>query len=193
MTTQSTSDRIVNAAIELISEKGYKAATTKAIAELANVNEVTLFRHFGNKRGILKAIVQKFSYGPHLQKVIHEKVVWDLEIDLYNFSKEYQSYIMSIKEFVLIGFKEADAFPEIDEEIANVPLFIKNELIDYFQEMKKKGKIIETNIEATVMSLIALNFGHFISRARLGSSVTQLSTEQLLKTSVTIFSRGLTP
>lgn len=193
LTTQSTSDRIINAAIELISEKGYKAATTKAIAQLANVNEVTIFRHFGNKRGILKAIVEKFSYVPHLQKIMHENVVWNLEIDLYNFSIEYQNYIMSIKEFVLIGFKEADAFPEINEEIANVPLFLKNELIHYFEEMKRKGKIIDTNIEATVMSLIAINFGHFISRARLGSNVSKLSTEQYLKTSISIFSRGLTP
>ncbi|MBS4209874.1 TetR/AcrR family transcriptional regulator [Bacillus sp. FJAT-50079] len=192
MLAQSTSDRIINAAIELISEKGYKAATTKAIAQLAGVNEVTLFRHFGNKHGILKAIVQKFSYGPHLQKVMHEKVVWDVEIDLYNFSIEYQSYIMSIKDFVLIGFKEADAFPEINEEIANVPLFIKNELIDYFREMKRKRKIIDINIEATAMALIAINFGHFISRARLGDQVTELTTDQLIKTSVTIFSRGLT-
>lgn len=193
MDVQSTSDRIIEAAIELISEKGYKAATTKAISELAEVNEVTLFRHFGNKRGLLKAIVQKFSYGPLLKKVIREKVIWDLETDLFNFSMEYQHYIMSIKDFVLIGFKEAGSFPEIDEEIANVPLFIKKELMDYLFEMKRSGKLVDTNIEAAVMALIALNFGHFMSRARLGSNVSKLSTEQLLKTSVSIFSRGLTP
>lgn len=193
MNIQPTSDRIIEAAIELISEKGYKAATTKVIAELAGVNEVTLFRHFGNKRGLLKALVQKFSYGPLLQKVIREQVIWNLETDLYNFSMQYQEYILSIKEFVLIGFKEAGAFPEIDEEIANVPLFIKKELMDYLFEMKKRGKLVDTNIEATVMALIALNFGHFMSRAHLGSNVTQLSTKELLKTSVFIFSRGLTP
>lgn len=43
------------------------------------------------------------------------------------------------------------------------------------------------------MSLIALNFGFFISRARLGLNVTQLSTEALLTTSIGIFSRGLAP
>ncbi len=193
MQTQSTSDRIIDATIELTSKKGYKAATTKAIAELAGVNEVTIFRHFGNKRGILKAVIQRFSYGPLLHKVIKEKVIWDLETDLYNFSKDYQDYLMSIKDFVLIGFKEASAFPEIDDEIANIPLLIKKELIDYLCEMKKKGKLADVNVEATVMSLIALNFGFFISRARLGLKVTQLSTEELLTTSITIFSRGLAP
>lgn len=73
MQTQSTSDRIIDATIELTSKKGYKAATTKAIAELAGVNEVTIFRHFGNKRGILKAVIQRFSYGPLLQKLSKKK------------------------------------------------------------------------------------------------------------------------
>lgn len=190
---QSTADRIIEAAIELVSIKGYTAATTKAIAEQAGVNEVTLFRHFGNKRGLLRAIVQKFSYGPVLRNVVQEKVYWDLEKDLYHFFLEYQAYMMSIKDFVLIGFKEAGAFPEIDEEIANIPLEIKQELMNYLLEMSRKGKLIDTDIEAVAMALIHFNFGHFMSRARLGAQVTQLSTEQILKTNVSIFSRALTP
>lgn len=193
MTKQSTSERIVEAALKLISEKGYRAATTKAIAELAQVNEVTIFRHFGNKRGILQAIIEKFSYGPVLQKMIRHHVVWDLQEDLYNFSVEYQHYMKTIKKYVLLAFKEAGAFPEIDEELAKVPLFIKRELIMYFEEMKKRDKLIDIDTEAVVMSLIALNFGHFISQARLGSAVTDRSTEEILKASVLIFSSGLTP
>lgn len=193
MTKKATADRIVDAAIDLISEKGYKAATTRGIAELADVNEVTIFRQFGNKRGILKAIVQKFSYGPLLEKSIKENMVWNLEKDLFNISATYQDYLMTIKDFVLIGFREAGAFPEIDEEIANVPRHIKEELMHYFFEMKAQGKLTDVNIEATTMAFIALNFGFFLSRARLGNNVTQLSMHELLKTSVSIFSRGLTP
>lgn len=193
MSTQSTADRIIEAAIELISEKGYKAATTRAIAKLAGVNEVTIFRHFGNKRGILKAVIDRFSYGPILQKVIKEKVVWDLEQDLLYFSLAYQEYVLSIKKYVLIAFKEAGAFPEIDEELANVPQFIKQELMTYLHEMKRRGKIVDTNIEAIAMALISFNFGLFISRARLGTNVTNLSTEEILKESIPIFSKGLTP
>ncbi len=193
MSEQTTSDRITVAAIELISQKGYKSATTKAIAQLANVNEVTLFRHFGNKRGLLKAIVQKFSYAPLLQQVIQEQVTWDLKDDLLLFSTEYQRYIMSIKDFVMIGMKEADLFPEINEEIANVPLLIKKEIMNYLSEMQKRGNLVDVNIEATAMALIHLNFGHFLSLARLGVNVSEITTEDQLKTNIFIFSRGLTP
>jgi AcrR family transcriptional regulator len=191
LTTKETADRIIEAAIQLISEKGYTAATTKAIADLAQVNEVTIFRHFGNKQGILKTIVDKFSYNPILQKMIREEVTWDLETDLKHFSMKYFEYMMSIKDLVMIGFKESMQFPEISNEIANVPLLFKNELIHYFEEMHHKGKIREVNYEAAALSLIALNFGHFISRARLGTTVSTLPTEELINTSVAIFSRGL--
>ena len=191
MTTKDTATRIIDAALQLVSEKGYNAATTKAIAELAGVNEVTIFRHFGNKRGILKAIVDKFSYNPVLQQAMRESITGDLETDLLNFSLKYFNYMMSIKDFIMIGFKESMQFPEIDEEIANVPLLIKNELMHYFEEMHAKGKIREVNYEAVAMSLIALNFGHFASRARLGTNVSTIPSEELLKTSIAIFSRGL--
>lgn len=57
----STKDRIIEATVELVNEKGYKGATTKEIAERAGVNEVTLFRHFGNKKGIVEAVIQKYG------------------------------------------------------------------------------------------------------------------------------------
>ncbi|WP_427110063.1 TetR/AcrR family transcriptional regulator [Lysinibacillus xylanilyticus] len=193
MSTKGTAERIIDAALQLVSEKGYTAATTKAIAELAGVNEVTIFRHFGNKRGILKAIIEQFSYFPILQQEISKNVTWDLETDLLNFSVKHFTFLMSIKDFVMIGFKEAMQFPEINEEIANIPLHIKNELIHYFQEMYERGKIREIDFEAAALSFIAVNFGHFMSRARLGTIVSNMPTEELLKTSVSIFSRGLAP
>lgn len=193
MSTKGTAERIIDAALQLVSEKGYTAATTKAIAELAGVNEVTIFRHFGNKRGILKAIIEQFSYFPLLQEEINKNVTWDLETDLVNFSVKHFNFLMSIKDFVMIGFKEAMQFPEINEEIAHIPLHIKNELTHYFQKMHERGKIREIDFEAAALSLIAINFGHFISRARLGTIVSDMPTETLLKTSVSIFSRGLAP
>ncbi|MCG3089773.1 TetR/AcrR family transcriptional regulator [Sporosarcina cyprini] len=193
LSTKSTTERILDAAIELVSEKGYAAATTKSIAELAGVNEVTIFRHFGNKRGILKAIIEKFSYGPILQKTIQLEVSYELQDDLLLFSEEYLRYMLSIKDFVLIGFREAGSFPEIDEEIANVPRVIKEELMKYFTEMQRRGKVVDIDVEPIAMSFIAINFGHFISAARLGTNVTAIDLTELLQTSVTIFSRGITP
>ena len=53
---RETGEAILRAAAELFGERGYKATTTRAIAERAGVNEVTLFRRFGSKRGILAGL-----------------------------------------------------------------------------------------------------------------------------------------
>lgn len=55
----STRQRIINAAVELFAAQGVTETTTKAVAQLAKVNEVTLFRHFGNKHGLLLAIISE--------------------------------------------------------------------------------------------------------------------------------------
>ncbi len=54
--TSDTEARILEAAAELFAMHGYSATSTRAIAEAAGVNEVTLFRRFGNKQGILRAL-----------------------------------------------------------------------------------------------------------------------------------------
>jgi AcrR family transcriptional regulator len=53
--------RVVAAARELFAERGYAATTTRAIAARAGVNEVTLFRRFTNKAGVLQAIAAQFA------------------------------------------------------------------------------------------------------------------------------------
>ena len=56
MTKQETRSRILAAAAELFGERGYVGTTTSAIADAAGVNEVTLFRHFESKLGIVRAL-----------------------------------------------------------------------------------------------------------------------------------------
>jgi AcrR family transcriptional regulator len=59
--SEDTRQRIIEAALRLFGRIGYKASTTRAIADAAGVNEVTLFRHFGNKKNILMACMKKFN------------------------------------------------------------------------------------------------------------------------------------
>lgn len=191
---ESTKDRILDSFLQLLIKKGYKGTTTRAIAEVAGVNEVTIFRQFGSKKAILEEVVQSFSYAPKLAKVMKENISWELEKDLMLISDEYQNLLEELKGFILIGFREAGSFPEIDEEISKVPRQLMEELTKYFYAMQNQGKIIsETNIEAQVMNFIWINFGYFISNARLGNQVTSVSRDEYLKNSIQLFTRGLTP
>lgn len=55
----STRQRLIESALELFTSQGVTETTTKAVAEAAQVNEVTLFRQFGNKQGLILAVIEE--------------------------------------------------------------------------------------------------------------------------------------
>jgi AcrR family transcriptional regulator len=52
-------DRIIEVTLRLVADEGIEGATTARIAAAAGVSEGTLYRMFGNKRGILLAAVDR--------------------------------------------------------------------------------------------------------------------------------------
>jgi AcrR family transcriptional regulator len=54
-----THERIVSTALELFARQGITDTTTRQIADQAQINEVTLFRHFGSKHGLMLAVLQE--------------------------------------------------------------------------------------------------------------------------------------
>ncbi|MEH6945286.1 TetR/AcrR family transcriptional regulator [Bacillus sp. JJ722] len=190
---KSTPERIIKAFIELFRDYGYKGTTTRAIAEKAGVNEVTIFRHFGNKKGIMEAALQSISYQPLLEKIIQEQMIWDLEHDLWLISEGYHNYMEKIKDLVLIGLREADMFPEFNDAMMDIPKQLKNSMVSYFTEMNRRGKLIETDIDFQAMNFIWLNFGYFLSKSRFGHNIIPSSKNDFIKHSVQLFARGLKP
>lgn len=72
MATQKLSSRekIVKSAVALFLEQGITATTTKQIAERAGVNEVTLFRQFGSKHGLLLAVLEEAPIVENMQAAL---------------------------------------------------------------------------------------------------------------------------
>ncbi|MEO1132274.1 MAG: TetR family transcriptional regulator [Cyanobacteria bacterium J06639_1] len=54
----SSRTRLIAAAIQLFARQGLAETTTRQVADLAEVNEVTLFRQFNSKYGLLLAVLQ---------------------------------------------------------------------------------------------------------------------------------------
>ena len=69
-------ERILEAALELFAQEGFKATSTSKVAKRAGVSEGLIFRHFGNKEGLLDAIIQQ---GEERVKLLFADVV--LETD----------------------------------------------------------------------------------------------------------------
>jgi|SRR5699024_7760945 len=188
---ENTRDRIIKAAIELVDEKGYKGATTRAIAERAEVNEVTLFRHFGNKKGILDAAIEKYSFFDEIKEIMQEKIVWDLEKDLQMLSGQYQRIIASKKHIILISLREEGRFPELDEAIRELPIVYRDIISEYFKEMIKRGKMKEVDSDVAAINFIYLNFGYFFLKDRIPEKEGKISIDTFSREYISMFIHSL--
>ncbi|MEO1436787.1 MAG: helix-turn-helix domain-containing protein, partial [Bacteroidota bacterium] len=62
---------ILEVALDLFARQGYDSTSTSKIAMAAGVSEGLIFRHFGNKKGLLDAIMQsgKSQIGVQLDEI----------------------------------------------------------------------------------------------------------------------------
>lgn len=71
-----TRDRIVRAAANLLVEGGREAASTRAVAEAAGVQAPTIYRQFGDMRGLLNEVVS-FGFSTYLSEKTARKSAED--------------------------------------------------------------------------------------------------------------------
>ncbi|BAY14637.1 TetR family transcriptional regulator protein [Nostoc sp. HK-01] len=115
MASQSISarQRLIQAALELFTAQGVSSTTTRQIAEKAGVNEVTLFRHFGNKHGLLLAVLEESAAFKDLGESLVRRA--NPPGNVYQALKDYASdslhTLERVPEFVRSVVGEADQFP----------------------------------------------------------------------------------
>lgn len=81
-TEVSTRERILQAAFELICDKGFAGACTREIAQQAGVAEVTLSRHFTSKENLFRQTTEQCSSIPVIEAIIpvnmiENEFVWE--------------------------------------------------------------------------------------------------------------------
>ena len=89
MSLDNTDERIMNAAIRLILAQGVKKTNLADIAEEAGVTRVTVYRYFGDKKGLLRGICQRIA--AVFQKAAEGDAsdsVRDVDLRLNNLGKE---------------------------------------------------------------------------------------------------------
>lgn len=108
----STRQRLINAALELFTSQGVTETTTRQIAELAQVNEVTLFRQFGNKQGLLLAVIEDTAVFTHLSETLRVQVQTTSRLDqaLKNYASDRLQALEEIPEVLRSVVGEAGRY-----------------------------------------------------------------------------------
>lgn len=185
-----TQNKILNATMTLIMEKGYTATTTKDIAKRAGVNECTIFRKFDGKKEIIAAAMTLPEWNPCLKE---KDFIYTGEIisDLCSFAYIYSQKVTPRMVKVSLGLRSPDLYEITKAGIREIPDTFKKVLVQYFTEMREKKKINTEDIESLAVAFLSLNFGFVFFKASFGDELTELQTREYIESSVRHFVNGI--
>ena len=186
-----TSQKIIDATMSLIRDKGYVATTTKDIARLAGVNECTLFRKFQNKKDIVLHGVSQEKWRVNVTPELFQNVQWELESDLQMFVAANMDKIMPDFVNLSIGLRAPQLYEETAPMIMKVPQAFITSLTEYFEKMEELGKIAHYDFESLAMTIFSSTFGYMFLNASFNQTLTKTSQEEFIKNSVKIFLNGI--
>ena len=186
-----TSQKIIDATMSLIRDKGYVATTTKDIARLAGVNECTLFRKFKNKKDIVLQGVAQEKWRANVTPDIFKNVQWELKPDLEMFMNAYMDKITPDFVNLSIGLRAPQLYDETAPMIMKVPQAFVSSLMEYFKKMEEMGKIGHFDFESLAMTIFSSTFGYTFLNASFNQNLAKTSREEFIRCSVKIFVDGI--
>ena len=179
---KTTREKIFAAALALFAEHGYKATTTKAIAEKAGVNEVTIFRKFGSKENLFMELVRAEA-DDKLKIVANDfEPTGDLVEDLTQVGIWMHRNMHQNSALLKILMLEVRSQPELFEIIGRVPFSAIERLSGFFEESKKKGlvrKDADTDLAALVF--FSFMFRSLVSKVFIGKDVFIEMTDDTIR------------
>lgn len=186
-----TSQKIIDAAMSLVRDKGYVATTTKDIANEARVNECTLFRKFHNKKSIVMSGIDQEKWRGNLTPEVFCDIRWDLAHDLEMFMTEYMKRITPDFVKLSIGLRAPQIYEDTAPFIMKIPQAFLSSLTDYFEQMEQKGKIPKLDFEAMALTLFSSTFGFTFLNASFDRELMGISREAFIKQTVSVFLHGI--
>ena len=149
-------ENIINAALKLFAEEGFKSSSTSKVAKLAGVSEGLIFRHFKNKDGLLAAIIKE---GELRAKDLYANIISE-----HNPKEALRKTIEMIQSassnaesvtFWKLQFKIKWEL-ELYNEQKLIP--IQEKLTQVFKELRYKNPSEETNFLLTQIDGLATRF-----------------------------------
>ncbi|GIQ68292.1 TetR/AcrR family transcriptional regulator [Xylanibacillus composti] len=134
--------KIIKAAVETFSEKGYASSSTSEIAQKAGVAEGTIFRHYKTKKDLLVAIVT-----PLMTRIIAPFVLRD-------FNKVLHMEYDSCEEFLRAVIRNRLAFAQKHQKTIKILL----QEIPFQPELKEQFQDIVANRLMTTMKNIVEHY-----------------------------------
>ena len=182
MGSEETRDKILRAFLALAAERGMAVITTRDIAAAAGVNEVTLFRHFGDKASLARAAVRRFhpaaaldAYDPAIDTATPQAALAGLLRAL----GELQSQLAANPGLLQFGLGEAARYPELLDDLQEIPAAARRMLARAFCQAAGQLRA-EVSIDAEVIGFLGMLLMLAAWRSRHWADLTDQQVTGLL-------------
>jgi AcrR family transcriptional regulator len=156
-------DQLLAAAAQVYAEAGYRGATTRRIAQLAGVNEITLFRHFGSKEALLHEAIARA--GAELASFTHPAHPADPERELVEWSRAQLTHMVERRSLIRTCMGEMEEHPDIISSIDKPPVRAAAALAAYLSRLRER-RLAKAPFDAQVAAAMLMGtlFGDAMGR-----------------------------
>jgi AcrR family transcriptional regulator len=188
---EETRERILTAAREVIGRKGKRGATTREIADVAGVNEATLFRHFGTKEALLVACAQHFCGYVQLADVAAQ-CTGPVAEDLLVLARLMFARFESLQDMIRWSLVEQDYEKDIFAETTWQPQLAILAVLTEFMRRKVDGGELTGDPQKLAMVFLGLVFMHALGRKKFPDSLLHSGdAEAALRFYIDVFLNGV--
>lgn len=186
---EDTRARILLAARDVIARKGKRGATTREIAEVAGVNEATLFRHFGTKESLIITVAKTCCPDIKLRDTV-SKLCGPVQSDLYQIAVGLTAHLESMIDMIRWSLVEAEYEKSVfAEETWRPQTAIKSVITEYMSKKVASGELRGIPDELATM-FTGMIFVRIIARDKFPESRLFTDTEYALQYIIDVFLNG---
>jgi AcrR family transcriptional regulator len=138
---EDTRGRILAATRQLFAKKGRRGTTTREIAELAGVNEATLFRHFGHKDALIEACALHYCPAVELQEIV-PGLNGDLETDLRRIGQLLRERMEEVRDLIVMSLADEETDTAVGNAAWSAPSAIKQIVGEYMAKRVESGDLV---------------------------------------------------
>ncbi|KAB2333129.1 TetR/AcrR family transcriptional regulator [Cytobacillus depressus] len=189
--------KIIIAAIDSFSEKGYAATSTSEIAKKAGVAEGTIFRHYKTKKDLLLGIV-----APTMAKLLAPFVIKDLYKVLDTKYENFEDFLRAMIEnrvvfakknlpLLKILIQEIPFHPELkDQFFEHIIKKVFDRYVKVTEHYQEKGQIIDIPPQQVIRLTLTTIMGYLIGRYILFPNA-DWNDEDEIEATIQFLMRGL--
>jgi AcrR family transcriptional regulator len=188
----TTRQKLLEATLKLISEKGYLGATTREISRQAGVTELTLFRHFGTKERLFEELLNSYTFLPRLKELLPELDGLSYRDALILIAMRFLLTLRERKAMIKIMHSEITIYPDkIRKMYTSFIDEVRETLATYFISMQKKGILRDVSPVTAAGTFLGMLFSYFRTEEIIRENgMTKTKMDRHVKELVEIFMFG---